>query len=53
MCGVYKLAPERAGYCTDLHRDQDTVTRLRRVHCAFGDAFRNEQGSRAVDALDL
>ena len=36
----------------DLHRDKETLRRLRRVHRAFGEAFRNEQVSREVDALD-
>jgi hypothetical protein len=46
-------SPEPHPTLGDLHRDQDTVTRLRRVHRAFGDAFRNEQVSRDIDALDL
>jgi hypothetical protein len=46
-------SPEPHPTLADLHRDQDTVTRLRRVHRAFGDAFRNEQASRDIDALDL
>ena len=36
----------------DLHRDTATLNRLRRMHRAFGDAFRNEQVSREVDSLD-
>ena len=45
-------SPEQPQTLADLHRDTDTVARLRRVHRAFGDAFRNEQVSRDVDALD-
>src|SRR5262249_5999135 len=36
----------------DLIRDEETLERLRRVHKAFGDALREEQLSREVDALD-
>ena len=36
----------------DLHRDTATLNRLRRMHRAFGEAFRNEQVSREVDSLD-
>jgi hypothetical protein len=36
----------------DLHRDKDTLRRLRRIHRALGDAFRIEQVSREVDSLD-
>jgi len=36
----------------DLHHDKDTLRRLRRIHRAFGEAFRNEQVTREVDALD-
>jgi hypothetical protein len=36
----------------DLFRDRETLTRLRRVHQAFGDALRQEQASREIDSLD-
>ena len=36
----------------DLLRDGETLLRLRRVHQAFGEAFRNEQVSREIDSLD-
>ena len=36
----------------DLLRDVETLGRLRRVHCAFGEALREEQMSRALDFLD-
>ena len=36
----------------DLLRDVETLGRLRRVHCAFGEALREEQMSRALDLLD-
>ena len=36
----------------DLLRDVETLGRLRRVHCAFGQALRDEQMSREVDLLD-
>ena len=45
-------SPEQHPTLADLHRDKDTVARLRRVHRAFGDAFRSEQVSRDVDSLD-
>jgi hypothetical protein len=44
--------PEPHPTIADLHRDSATLTRLRRTHRAFGEAFRNEQVSREVDALD-
>jgi len=44
----YEAHPKLA----DLHRDKDTLRRLRRIHRALGEAFRNEQVSREVDALD-
>ena len=36
----------------DLLRDVETLGRLRRVHCAFGKALREEQVSRQLDFLD-
>jgi hypothetical protein len=45
-------SPEPHPKIADLHRDTATLTRLRRVHRAFGEAFRNEQVSREVDSLD-
>lgn len=36
----------------DMRRDTETLARLRRVHRALGEAFRNEQVSREVDSLD-
>lgn len=33
----------------DLLRDVETLGRLRRVHCAFGEALRQEQMSRELD----
>ena len=36
----------------DLLRDAETLGRLRRVHCAFGEALRDEQMSRELDFLD-
>jgi hypothetical protein len=36
----------------DLLRDVETLGRLRRVHCAFGEALREEQMSRELDFLD-
>jgi len=44
--------PETHPTIADLHRDTATLNRLRRLHRAFGDAFRNEQVSREVDSLD-
>jgi hypothetical protein len=37
----------------DLLRDGGTLSRLRRVHCAFGEAVRVEQVSREVNFLDV
>jgi hypothetical protein len=37
----------------DLLRDDETLGRLRRVHCAFGAALREEQMSRELDFLDV
>lgn len=37
----------------DLLRDDERLRRLRRVHCAFGEALRDEQMSRALDFLDI
>ena len=37
----------------DLLRDDERLRRLRRVHCAFGEALRDEQTSRALDFLDV
>ena len=45
-------SPEPHPRIADLHRDSGTLTRLRRIHRALGEAFRNEQVSREVDALD-
>lgn len=45
-------SPEPNPKIADLHRDTGTLTRLRRLHRAFGEAFRNEQVSREVDSLD-
>jgi hypothetical protein len=36
----------------DLLRDEQTLTRLRRVHDSFGEALREEQLSREIDSLD-
>ena len=36
----------------DLFRDDEMLGRLRRVHCAFGEALREEQMSRELDFLD-
>jgi hypothetical protein len=36
----------------DLLRDGETLTRLRRVHHAFGEALRKEHMSREIDSLD-
>jgi hypothetical protein len=36
----------------DLLRDRQTLTRLRRVHEAFGEALRQEQASREIDSLN-
>jgi hypothetical protein len=36
----------------DLLRDVETLGRLRRVHCAFREALREEQLSRELDLLD-
>ena len=36
----------------DVLRDDETLGRLRRVHCAFGEALRDEQISRELDVLD-
>ena len=36
----------------DLLRDGETLSRLRRVHLAFGEALRKEHVAREVDALD-
>ena len=46
------VSPDPHPKIADLHRDSGTLTRLRRIHRAFGEAFRNEQVSREVDALD-
>jgi hypothetical protein len=45
-------SPEPNPKIADLYRDTGTLTRLRRLHRAFGEAFRNEQVSREVDSLD-
>ena len=37
----------------DLLRDDETLGRLRRVHCAFGEALRAEQISREREFLDV
>jgi hypothetical protein len=37
----------------DLLRGDETIGRLRRVHCAFGDALREEQISRELELLDV
>ena len=36
----------------DLLRDGETLSRLRRVHLAFGEALRKEHVSREIDSLD-
>jgi hypothetical protein len=36
----------------ELLRDEETLSRLRRVHHAFGEALRKEHVSREIDALD-
>jgi hypothetical protein len=36
----------------NLLRDDETLTRLRRLHHAFGEALREEQLSREIDLLD-
>ncbi len=36
----------------DLLRDQETLSRLRRIHGAFGDALHEERASRELDVLD-
>ena len=36
----------------DLLRDVEALGRLRRLHCAFGEAVREEQGFRELDFLD-
>ena len=36
----------------DLLRDEETLSRLRRIHNAFGDALHEERLSREVDSLD-
>jgi hypothetical protein len=36
----------------DLLRDDEALSRLRRVHRAFGDALRGELAAREVDSLD-
>ena len=45
-------SPEPHPKVADLQRDSGTLTRLRRIHRAFGEALRNEQVSREVDSLD-
>lgn len=37
----------------DLLRDDERLRRVRRVHCAFGEALRDEQMSRELDFLDV
>ena len=37
----------------DLLRDDETLGRLRRLHCAFGQALREEQTSRELGSLDV
>jgi len=46
------VSPEPYPRIADLLRDSGTLMRLRRMHRAFGEAFRNEQVSRELDALD-
>ena len=36
----------------DVLRDDETLGRRRRVHQAFGEALREEQGTRELDLLD-
>jgi hypothetical protein len=36
----------------DLLRDEEMLTRLRRLHQAFGDAIRQERVLRQIDSLD-
>jgi hypothetical protein len=49
---VIPTSPEEQPRIVDLIRDGETLTRLRRVHEAFGEALRQEQVSREIDSLD-
>ena len=49
---VVPAAREIQPRIVDLLRDDDTLRRLRRVHAAFGDAFREEQAGWERELLD-
>jgi hypothetical protein len=49
---VIPTSREQHPRIVDLLRDVETLGRLRRVHCAFGEALRDEQMSRELDFLD-
>lgn len=50
---VIPTSREKQPRIVDLLRDDETLRRLRRVHCAFGEALREEQQSRKLDFLEI
>ena len=50
---VIPASREKHPRIVDLLRDDETLSRLRRVHSAFGEALREEHMSRELELLDI